>query len=153
MKIPKIFLPEKDLEEKIIDLKSYKKNKIKSLNDLVLWQDSDEFMGCNSLSDSDFETYYSLLDPESIEEKVEAKYDDITIHALKFVDQNLLKENAKTIRDILSLFNKKNHYSQGNAVIKDEYVIFLYTFLGDSTNRMRFVNAYKKKFGFRELKQ
>lgn len=153
MKIPKTFIPDKELESKVEDLKSQKKNKIKGLKDLILWQDSEEFMRYTNILDPAFETYYKILDAKSIEEKVEVKYDDVIIHVLKFVDQNLLKENAKTIRGISSLFNKKSNYSQGNVVVKDQYAVFVYTFLGDCDTRSRFINAYKKMFGFKELKE
>jgi len=153
MKTPKTFIPEKGLEYKVGDLKSQDEYKIRNLMGLILWPDSDEFESCTRLSDSDLMTRYKLLNPASVEDRIEIKYENIEIHAFKFVDDSLLKENKRNIYSIIEMVNKKNNYVQANAITKDKYVIFLYTFLGDCDNRNKFINAYKRKFKFKELKQ
>lgn len=153
MKIPKTFLPEKDLENKVGDLKSQKKSKVKSLNDLVLWRDSEEFMKCTNISNSGLMKDYQFLDTKSVYCGVCATYDDVLLNILEFVDQSSLEDNKKNIKKCLDKFNDKQLYSQCSAIVKDKYVVFVYTFLGDCNNRSKFINAYKKMFGFKELKQ
>lgn len=154
MKIPKIFLPEKSLEGKVGRLKSRKKINVKCLNELVLWKDSEEFITCEILEDynSKEECVYSYLDIESISEKYLVKYDDVILLLLEFVDKSALDDSKKSVKDCLERFNSKNMYLKLNAVFKDKYVVFVETFLGDYDNRSKFIDAYKKKFGFRELK-
>lgn len=155
MKLPKTFLPEKDLENKVENLKSVKKKNVKSLNDLVLWKDSEEFMICESLEDynSKEECVYSYLDIESISEKYLVKYDEVILLLLEFVDKSALDDSKKDVKGCLERFNSKNMYLKLNAVFKDKYAVFIETFLGDYDNRSKFIDAYKKKFGFRELKE
>jgi hypothetical protein len=155
MKLPKTFLPEKDLENKVENLKSVKKKNVKSLNDLVLWKDSEEFMICESLEDynSKEECVYSYLDIESISEKYLVKYDEVILLLLEFVDKSALDDSKKSVKGCLERFNSKNMYLKLNAVFKDKYAVFIETFLGDYDNRSKFIDAYKKKFGFRELKE
>ncbi len=153
MKLPKTFLPEKDLEKKVTDLKLVKKYKIKSLNDLVLWRDSEEFMNCTNIPNSGLMKDYQFLDTKSVYGGFCVTYDDVLLNILEFVDQSSLGDNKKNIKKCLNKFNDKQLYSQCSAIVKDRYVIFVYPFLGDYDNRYKFIGAYKKKFGFRELKQ
>jgi len=155
MKLPKTFLPEKSLEGKVGRLKSRKKINVKCLNELVLWRDSEEFITCENLEEynSKEEYVYSSLNMDSINEKYLAKYDDVILLLLEFVDKNALDENKRDIKWCLERFNSKNSYLKLNAVLKDKYVVFVETFLGDYDNRSKFINAYKKKFGFKELKE
>lgn len=153
MKIPKTFRPEKNLEGKVGSLKSQKKINVKCLNDLVLWKDSEEFITCESLEEynSKEECVYSNLNMDSISEKYLVKYDDVILLLLEFVDKSALDESKKSVKYCLESFNSKNVYLKLNAVFKDKYVVFIETFLGDYDNRPKFIDVYKKKFGFKEL--
>lgn len=155
MKIPKTFLPEKSLEGKVGSLKSKKKINVKCLNELVLWKDSEEFIACESLEEynSKEECVYSNLNIDSVSEKYLVKYDDVILLLLEFVDKSALDDSKKDVKYCLERFNSKNQYLKLNAVFKDRYVVFVETFLGDYDNRSKFINAYKKMFGFKELKE
>ncbi|MDP2907323.1 MAG: hypothetical protein Q8O03_05260 [Nanoarchaeota archaeon] len=155
MKLPKIFLPDKSLEGKVGRLKSRKKINVKRLNELVLWKESDEFITCEILEEynSKEEGVYSYLDIESINEKYLIKYDDVILLLLEFVDKSALDDSKKDVKGCLERFNSKNMYLKLNAVFKDQYLVFVETFLGDYDNRSKFIDAYKKKFGFREFKE
>lgn len=155
MKFPKTFLPEKDLEGKVGDLKSKKKIDVKNLNELVLWKDSEEFITCDSLEEynSKEECVYSNLNIDSISEKYLVKYDDVILLLLEFVDKSSLDESKKDVKLCLEQFNSKSKYLQLNVVFKDKYLVFVETFLGDYDNRTKFISTYKKRFGFKELKE
>jgi len=153
MKIPKTFLIEKDLENKIGELKSQKKYKVNSWKELILWQDSEDFMKFTQLDDPDFKKELPYLDINSACEKYMAEYDGVILFVLEFVDKSSLKDDKKEVKKCLEYFNSKNMYAKLNAVLKDQYAVLIETFLGDYDNRSKFINAYKKKFGFRELKE
>lgn len=153
MKIPKTFLLEKDLENKVEDLKSQKKNKIKSLNDLVLWRDSEDFMSGETLPVSILEKEYPYLDFNSVCNNYCVKYDDVVLHILEFVEPSYVKDNKKSLKKCLDIFNNKSMYAHRCLIIKDNYAVFIHTFLGAYYDRKKFVDAYRKMFGFREVKQ
>lgn len=152
MKLPKTFLPDKNLEGKVENLKSQKKSRINSLNDLVLWRDSEEFMMCNALLMSDIEKEYSYLNSDSICGGYCVKYDDVVLHILEFVDPSCVRDNKKALNKCLDSYNSKTKYSDRCLVIKDNYAVFIHTYLGDCNNRSKFISTYRKMFGFKELK-
>ena len=109
-------------------------------------------MKFTKLDDSDFKKEIPYLDIDSKCEKYMAEYDGVILFVLEFVDKSSLKDDKKEVKKCLEYFNSKNMYAKLNAVLKDRYAVFIETFLGDYDNRCKFINAYKKKFGFRELK-
>jgi len=150
MKLPKTFIPEKGLEEKVEDLKS-QKHKARSINDLVLWEDSDEFMSCKILSDSNLKKAYPNIDFNSVCGNYCVKYSNVVLHILEFVDSSYT-ENKKLMKKCLDSYNNSIILSNRYLVVKDNYAVFIHTFLDDHYNKSRFINAYNKKFGFKELK-
>lgn len=153
MKIPRIFLLERSFDDKIESLKRPpKKRNVRSLQDLILE---------NDLECSDFVRYekvpafdktYSFLNKSDIMDSACVDYDESVVDILEFRDETTLKRNMPNIVACISQFNNKSKFSDGHVLVKEAYAIFIYTTLGSYYTRREFTNAYKKKFGFKEVR-
>lgn len=149
MKVPNVFLPEKDLESAIELLKCTKKRNIKSLNELILNEDANfpEFIYYEKLGMKESHIY-RLLRESDISKGVFVDYGDPCVSIIEFKNKDLLVENIGVIRSIMKEFNDNNISRKVYALLKEKYAIFVYANLKDPV-RMRLINAYKK-MGFTE---
>lgn len=152
MKLPGGFVPETELENKVTELNQAKKQKIRNIDDLVLWDDSEEFTSRETLDSSSLEKEYLGIDFDSVCNNYCVKYDDVVLHILQFVDSSCLRNNKKGLKKGLNAFNDKSMYAKRSLIIKDNYAVFMHTHIGDDKNRDKFIHAYRKTFGFKEVK-
>lgn len=154
MKVPKTFVPEKDLNRKVAeynsDKRSNKSSKIKDLKNLVLRQDSEDFIGWSKMHDYVLKSY-NLLNPKLVEEKVIVDYERLYVHIIKFLDKESLEFNLKGITATVNSYNQST-LARCNALFEDEYLIFIYFNLLDKKKSLKFVEAYKD-LGFKKIKE
>lgn len=153
MKISRIFLTENDLNNKITDLKSFKKKRITNLRDLVLEKlKLSNFDCCNKIGDSTLKSTYYFLNMPDMFEGICVEYDESVVDILEFRGDDLLKDNLKNILTCIDQFHKKSNFSECLLLIKDAYAVLVYTQLGDYYRRKEIIDAYRKMFGFKEIK-
>jgi len=150
MKVPNVFLPEKNLESAAELLKHTKNKNINSLNELILNEDANfpEFIYYEKLGIKESHTY-RLLRESDISDGVFVDYGDPCVSIIEFKNKNFLIENIGVIRSIVKEFNDNKDISHKSyALLKEKYAIFVYADLKDPI-RNRLVNAYKR-IGFKE---
>jgi len=126
MKLPKIFIPEKDLDDVTDSLKSGK-DMINRLEDLI-------FKGRSPIFDNVRQNPYSDLD--GLERSIRATYYfGAKVDILKFKNKSYAVHNPSQITDCCVL-------------VKGEYAIFVHTDL--SSERDEFKKFYEK-LGFKEI--
>jgi len=150
MKVPNVFLPEKNLENATESLKNKRERRIKSLKELILDENADfpEFIYYEALGIKESHTY-RLLRESDISDGVFIDYGDPCVSIIEFKNKNLLIENIGVIRSIVKEFNDNKDIShKAYALLKEEYAVFVYADLKDPI-KTRLVNAYKR-IGFKE---
>ncbi|MDP2908993.1 MAG: hypothetical protein Q8N77_04275 [Nanoarchaeota archaeon] len=150
MRIPQTFLPEKNLDKKITDLSSARPYKIKDLEDLVLWSDSDTFTGFINMPDDVLDSY-SLLNSSLVEEKIIVDYESLYVHIMEFLDEDSLKSSLKGVTATVNGYNKDT-LARCNALFKDKYLVFIYfSVLDHKKEHSKLAEGYKR-MGFKEVK-
>lgn len=137
MKLPDIFIPEKNLDgqtESLKHPKEIKLEKIKKLTDLVIYE---------GLRPSRFGTYKDLSSFLKIIDSIFIEYGTSRVEIVEFIDDNTLKSG---ISDILKntwfwYFSIPPH-----VMIKDVYAGFIHT--EDKNEAKEIIDNYVKKFGF-----
>lgn len=149
MKVPSIFLPEKNLDKKVADLSSAKPYKIKDLEDLVLWSGFDTFTGFIDMSDDVLDSY-SLLNWSLVEERIIVDYEGLYVHIMGFSDEDSLRSSLKGVIATVDCYNK-DMLARCNALFKGKYLVFIYfSVLDHEKERNKLAEDYKKR-GFKEV--
>ncbi len=156
MKVPDIFKPD-DVEDKTNSLLNQPK-KIE-LEELILIEDSGvpHFISQEDLPIDNYKDF----DPSKIEKAIYVDYGSPVIDIIKFKDKEYLTNNVDKVKGIVKE-HKHNKIITNNlfALVKDEYVIFLYTESKNPGNyaswedtefKTKAVNFYKENFGFEEV--
>jgi hypothetical protein len=156
MKVPKTFIPEYDVEDKTNSLLNQPK-KIE-LEELILVEDSE---GPHFISQEDLPIdNYKDFDPSKIEKAIYIDYGSPIIDIIKFKDKGYLANNIDKVKGIVKEHNSKALSNNLFALVKDEYVIFLYAESKNPGNyasqedadfKTKTVNFYKENFGFKEV--
>ncbi len=146
MKIPRIFIPEKDLSEKIASLEIKNEGKIRSLKDLILGEDS----GFHSTKrDTVYHPEENYPSYPSVVDSVYVNYGEPPVVCIfKFENKNILVQNIPSMTEYANEFNARSGLSKNCVLVKDEYAVFVY---GDYPARTQLINAYKEKFEFEEI--
>jgi len=156
MKVPKTFIPEYDVEDKTNSLLNQPK-KIE-LEELILIEDSG-FSHFISQEDLPIDNYKDF-DPSKIEKAIYVDYGSPVINIIKFKDKGYLANNIDKVKGIVKEHNNKIITNNLFALVKDEYVIFLYAESKNPRNyaswenadfKTKAVNFYKENFGFEEV--
>ncbi|MDP2907368.1 MAG: hypothetical protein Q8O03_05500 [Nanoarchaeota archaeon] len=158
MKVPKTFIPEYDVEDKTNSLLNPPK-KIE-LEELILVEDSGvpHFISQEDLPIDNYKDF----DPSKIEKAIYVDYGSPVIDIIKFRDKNYLAKNTDKVKSLVEKHNSEKLTQNLFALIKDEYVIFLYAESKNPGNyasqevadfKTKAINFYKENFGFEEVEQ
>lgn len=169
MKIPKIFIPEKNLDLKVsqfsIDEDDTKEPDVENLNieDLLLQEYSSSLITKGELTSTAIVNDYPFLNLNIIDRKVFACYEmnreeSVTIHILKLLyapnsspksDRIATENYADKIRSCVERLNTRFFPVICYALTKDPYILFIYS---DNDSRIRMiVDTYKKRFHLKEI--
>jgi hypothetical protein len=158
MKLPKTFVPEKGLEEKVEGLKSGVDDKL-SLKDLILKPEHfDGLMHCDKINDPIIRTDYSFLNLSEIEDIISLEYRPKNDNLIYTIYANIVQFKDKFVleKDIKNIIEKHKHLSliaHNTTLIRNRYVIFAFMFSGDIYFHNKLVEVYKSEFGFKEVKE
>ena len=156
MKLPKIFVPEKDLEGKVENLKSGVDDSL-SLKDLILNNDySDGLLQCNNINDSSIKESYSYFNLSEIEDIASLEYisqndavNTVYVNIVQFKDKFALEKDFKSV---IGKHDQLDLISHNSTLIRNRYAIFVFMFSGNIHFKEKLVNVYKCEFGFEEIK-
>jgi len=157
MKIPDIFKPD-DVEEKTNSLLKPSLKRIE-LEELILKEDSgfSNFVSQGILPAK----YYFQLDESKMDRTAYANYGSAVIDIIKFKDKEYLIKNIDKVKRIAREHNSERLVQNLFALIKNEYLIFIYAesknpedyALGEDLDfKTQAVNFYNQRFGFEEVK-
>lgn len=145
MKIPKTFMPERDLNEKIALLEREKEAKIGNLKELILGEDS----GFSNVTASMIqypERNYSFY--PSVTDSVYVNYESSVVCIFEFENKDKLEDNIPSMIEDATKFNARSGSSKNYVITKDEYALFIY---GDYPARTKLTKAYKERFEFEDV--
>jgi len=149
MKIPKTFIPEKELGDKILSLKEDKNKLVRNLKDFVLGEDYGFYnVKCDriSLPEENFPFYSYVKDDIYIGYGNRSDFPVACV--FEFENTRELEMNTIRMVELSDRFNSKAASYQTCVIAKESYAIFVY---GCFADRKRIIKAYKKKFGFEEI--
>ncbi len=168
MKIPKTFVPEKNLDivtEKIKEGKAKDRN----LDYLILGPKFFDKPVTHLGSQLNTKSVCPFFKNSEISESLHLEYkiggEEVKINLLKLENETIISKNHQNIFDhalsgaetpikadaIFGTDYSDKKFLCGNTLIKDSYLIIIQTKLGDFDTREQFVNIYKKNFGFKEF--
>lgn len=150
MKVPKAFIPEKNLDNETKNLKHFKKKKIKNLTDFVIGEglQLSEFVDHDILRT--YEDFPPFLNKVDLVDGIFIDYGAPTVEIIEFRDAHTLKLNINNIIEYACEFVKENHGSRIDIIIKDVYAGFVHT--SDEEQAKELVESYKRNFDFKEAK-
>lgn len=157
MKLPNTFVPNRDLEEKVEDLKSGTDKNL-SLKDLIL---SSEYFGgimqCNKIYDPDAKSAYPNFNMSEVEGITSLEYHPKKDNGIYTVYANIIqfKDTFALEKDFPSIVEKHKNLdliAHTATLIRSEYAIFIFMFSGGIHFHEKLVNVYKSEFGFGEIK-
>ncbi|MBM3200674.1 hypothetical protein FJZ53_07070 [Candidatus Woesearchaeota archaeon] len=149
MRIPKTFIPEKELGDKFL-ISRYDNDKlIKRLKDLVLGEDYGFYnVKCERVSlPEENSPFYSYV-KDDMYIGYGNRSDFPVACVFEFENPRELEMNTIRMVELADRFNSKAASYQTCVIAKESYAIFVY---GCYADRKRVINAYKKKFGFEEI--
>lgn len=150
MRIPKIFTPEKNLDEQIENLKHPKEKEIKNLTDFIIH----EGLQLSEFVESDILRTYEDLPPflnkVDLVDGIFIDYGEPTVGIIEFRDAHTLKLNINNMIEYACEFVKENHGSRIDILVKEVYACLVNT--SDEEQAKEIVESYKRNFDFKEAK-
>ncbi|MBM3199722.1 hypothetical protein FJZ53_02205 [Candidatus Woesearchaeota archaeon] len=149
MKLPKTFIPDKDLEEKILGLKSEHKKRT-YLNDIILNKKKGfpGFVGCYELKSLD--EFYSALDKRKIVDSVFVQYDVPFVNIIEFEDEKSLQNSIAKMASCVTKMEKELMPFIVDMLTKEAYAVFVFTPELYFEYKDKFIDSYKD-MGFVEV--
>ena len=150
MKVPDLFIPEKNLEEQTKSLKNLRKKEIRNLKDFIIDQglQLSEFVECDKLRT--YEDFLPFLNKVDLVDGIFIDYGESTMEIIKFRDANTLNLNMNNMIEYACEFLKKDYRSRVNIIVKETYAGFVYT--SDEKKAKEIIESYKRNFDFKEAK-
>lgn len=152
MKVPKIFIPERDLNKVVESLKSDESGKSREINDLEDFiLRGDMFVIISQGSVQYPVQHYPFILKDDVINDIHIEYEQSSrVEVLEFKTKRLLEDNIDNVIACVNHFNNIPEMSlKACALVKDAYATFVYA--KDSQRMGKIIDVYKKKFHLKKL--